>query len=138
MTQELSSILKKVGLKVTPARKQIFDLFTIDCNPINVEFIFSKLKSKSINQVTIYRTLASFEQVGIIKKVDVHKDSAYYEFATHHHHHIICNDCGKTEGFENCDIAKISKDVLKKSKEFSIVDQHSLELFGLCKDCSNV
>ncbi len=136
MTHELPQMLKMAGLKTTPARKLILDLFTADCKPINAEFIFSKLKVKNINQVTIYRTLASLEQAEIIKKVDLRKGSAYYELAGHHHHHVVCTSCGKTEGFEVCDIDKISKDVLRKSPLFETINQHSLELFGVCKSCS--
>lgn len=136
MTHELPQILKDAGLKTTPARKLILDLFSADCKPTNAEFIYSKLKVKNINQVTIYRTLASLEQAGIIQKVDLRKGSAHYELADHHHHHIVCTNCGKTESFETCDIDVISKSVLRKSPLFETINQHSLELFGLCKSCS--
>ncbi len=127
--------LKEVGLKNTPARRLILEVFSSDCKPINADFIYSKLKTKNLNQVTIYRTLASLEQAGIIKKVDLRKDSAYYELAENHHHHIVCSDCGKTEGFELCNMDKISKEVLRQSSQFKMISQHSLELFGLCKSC---
>lgn len=136
MTNEPPIMLKQVGLKVTPARKFILDLFSSDCEPINAEFIFGKLKSKDINQVTIYRTLASLELTRIIKRVDLRKGSTYYELAGNHHHHLVCLKCGRTEGFEHCDIDTISKTVLKKSSQFKSIDQHSLELFGMCKSCS--
>lgn len=136
MINDLPQTLKKAGLKTTPARKFILDFFSTDCKPINAEFIYSKLKAKQINQVTIYRTLTSLEQAGIIKKVDLRKGSAHYELTYHHHHHVICTNCGKTEGFEICDIDKISKNVLRKSLLFETINQHSLELFGLCKSCS--
>lgn len=136
MTKELSITLKQAGLKHTPSREIILDLFSSDCGPINADYIFNKLKSKDINQVTIYRTLASLEKAQIIKTVDLRKGSSYYELAEHHHHHIVCTSCGKTEGFEKCDIDKILNDVLRKSNSFKIINQHSFELFGLCKSCS--
>ncbi len=136
MAYEFSTILKKAGLKVTPARKLILDVFSHDCKPINAEHIYEKLRGKNINQVTIYRTLATLENAEIIKKVDLHRDSAFYELVGHHHHHLICTKCGTTEGFEMCDIDEISKEILKKSPLFKSVNQHSLELFGICKPCS--
>ncbi len=136
MTHDILQTLKKARLKTTPARKLILDIFSADCKPINAEFIYDKLKTKNIHQVTIYRTLASFERTGVIKKVDLRKGSVHYELTSHHHHHVVCTNCGKTEGFEMCDVEKISKDVLKKSLLFEVVNQHSLELFGLCKSCS--
>jgi len=135
MSHELPQVLKKAGLKNTPARKLILGVFSSDCRPINAEFIYGKLKSKNINQVTIYRTLSSLERADIIKKVDLRKGSAYYELADHHHH-IICTDCGIVESFDNCDINDLSKNVLGKSSKFKAINQHSLEFFGVCKSCA--
>ncbi|MFM2357994.1 MAG: hypothetical protein RJA61_731 [Candidatus Parcubacteria bacterium] len=135
MEKNLQEVLKESGLKVTLARLAILGIFSKDCTPIDAEYIFKKLSNKRINQVTVYRTLASFEKSGILKRVDLRKGSVHYEFDGHHHHHIICVECGKTEGFENCSVDEISKQVLKKSPLFEKINQHSLELFGTCKSC---
>ncbi len=132
---DLENILKINGFKITPTRLAILKVFSHDCEPINAEFIFKKLKKEKVNIVTIYRTLTSFENVGILKHVDLQKDSAYYELSGHHHHHIICTDCGMVEGFEVCDIDNLTDKVLKNSNKFNIITKHSLELFGLCKKC---
>jgi len=128
-------MLKEKGLKNTPTRRAILGIFSLNCKPINAEYIFSKLKSKKINLVTIYRTLASFEKSGILCRVDVHRGSACYELVLNHHHHLICTDCGTVEEFKTCDIKKTSDDILKHSN-FKSVSTHSFELFGLCKKCS--
>lgn len=129
------TILKDSGFKVTPKRLVVLDLFSDNCRPINAEYIFEKLKRKNINLVTIYRTLTSFEKAGILHRVDLHKDSVYYELADHHHHHIICTNCGMVESFEECGVKKLSNNVLNKSSKFKSISQHSLEFFGLCKSC---
>lgn len=136
MSNEWSLLLKKAGLKATSARKHILKAFSSDCKPINAEYLYSKLKAKKINQVTIYRTLASMEIAGILKRVDLRKDSIYYELALNHHHHIVCTNCGKTEVFDICGIDTISQKILKKSSKFKTISQHSLELFGMCRTCT--
>lgn len=136
MTKDFSCILKEVGFKITPSRLAILNTFSDDCRPINAENIHQKLKNKKINIVTIYRTLASFELAGILKRIELQKDSAYYELAGHHHHHIVCTDCGLVESFYECDIVPLSKKVLVHSSKFESVTKHSLELFGLCKSCN--
>ena len=135
MSQDLSKILKESGFKVTPARLAVLGIFSNDCKPINAEHIFAKLKKEKINLVTIYRTLTSFEKAGILKRVDLHKESVYYELADHHHHHIICTDCGTVESFEECGVKKLSKNILDKSSKFKVINQHSLEFFGKCNGC---
>lgn len=136
MSHNLPNVLREKGLKATPARLAILNVFSADCKPINAEYIQQRLKGKDINLVTIYRTLSSLETSGILKTVDLRKGSAYYEFPTHHHHHIVCTSCGKTESFEMCEVDKVSKSVLQKSPLFKTINQHSLELFGVCKSCS--
>lgn len=135
MTRDISDILKTNGFKITSTRLAILKVFSSDCKPINAEYIHDKLKKEKVNIVTIYRTLISFENAGIIKRVDMQKDSVYYELAGHHHHHIICTDCGMVESFDGCDLDNLSKEVLKSSNNFSLINKHSLELFGLCKKC---
>lgn len=135
MPNHSEHILKANKLKMTPTRLAILEVFSADCKPVNAEYIFEKLKKQMINLVTIYRTLASFEKVGILKLVDLHKDSAFYELGAHHHHHIVCEKCGCVESFDDCDIKELSKKVLKNSSKFKEINQHSLEFFGVCKKC---
>ena len=136
MSKDFSANLKEKGLKNTPIREVILNVFSVDCKPINAEYIFDKLKSKKINLVTIYRTLASLEGAGILRRVDMHKGSAFYELGLDHHHHLVCTDCGTVEEFKACDVENTAKNILKHST-FKSVGTHSLELFGVCKKCFN-
>ncbi len=136
MSKDLSDILKTNGFKITTTRVAILHVFSKDCKPINAEYIHQNLKKQKVNIVTIYRTLSAFELAGILKRVDLQKDSTYYELAGHHHHHIVCIDCGLVESFDECDIVPLSKKVLVHSLKFKSITKHSLELFGLCKSCN--
>ena len=135
MSKDFARVLKMKGFKNTPTRQAILGVFSTNTKPINADDIFEALKKKDINLVTIYRTLVSLEEAGIIRRIDVHKNSTYYEFDLDHHHHLICNDCGVVEDFKTCDVENIARDVLKHSN-FKSVNTHSLELFGVCKKCS--
>lgn len=132
---KMARLLHEKNLKMTSQRIAIINIFSADCGPMNAETIFFKLKSKKINLVTIYRNLASLEKAGILKRIDLHEDSIYYELADGHHHHIICTDCGTIESFDNCAIDRLSSKLLSRSSKFKEISEHSLELFGLCKKC---
>ncbi|MES2436761.1 MAG: transcriptional repressor [Patescibacteria group bacterium] len=137
MKHDFSTILKNKKFKVTPARVAILEVFSKECKPVNAEEIFDSVKDTKIDQVTVYRTLNSFEETGILKRVDLRKGSAYYELnSAQHHHHIVCTICGTIEGFDMCSVEKISKEVLNTSKKFKTISDHSLELFGSCTKCS--
>jgi len=52
-----------------------------------------------------------------------------------HHHHIVCEQCGALEDIENCNQVSLQKEILKHSKSFKVINSHSLEFFGICKNC---
>lgn len=131
-----SKILKDNGFKVTKARLAVLEIFLKNHKPIDASFVFNKL-NKEINEVTVYRIISCFEESGILKKVDLRKDSIFFEMNNDHHHHIVCVKCGEIEDFkENKDIEKILKKVVGESKKFKDIKEHSLELFGYCKICN--
>lgn len=137
---EAMKILKEKGYKNTPARKLILQIFLKSKNPINVDTILKYIKqtSNKINEATIYRTIASFEKDKIIKKIDLRKESVYFEINKDHHHHIICTKCNLIEDFKSNEIENLLNNIIKKTVDFKIIKEHSFELFGLCNKCSSL
>ncbi len=129
------SILKENKLKVTLARQLILKEFLADCALIDAEFLFKRLKKDKIDQATIYRTLKTFENIGLIKKVERRQEAFCFELVGHHHHHIICNDCGLVEPITDCYLEPLITKTLNQSKSFSCVKDHNFELFGVCLKC---
>lgn len=136
MSTDFPHLLKEKKLKVTPARVAILKAFKKECSPLNADALFEKVKGSNINLVTVYRTLAVFEKYKLIKRIDLHKDSVHYELADGtHHHHMVCTGCGYMEDFETCVVEDFAKEILKDSQRFKRIEEHSLELFGLCATC---
>lgn len=136
MKKDISTTLRKSGLKVTPTRLSVLGIFSNDCKPINAEYIFKKLLSKKINLVTIYRTLSTFREKEILRTVNINNDSVHYELAKHHHHHLICRDCGDIEDINICN-KSLDTEALSQSKKFKLIQNHSVEFFGICKKCES-
>lgn len=135
--ENFKQILHSNGYKATPARLAILGVFSDGCNPMNAEQVYVKVKKTGIDLVTVYRTLALFEKSRLLHKVDLQKDSVYFELNTdNHHHHIICTKCEKVAEFENVDDTELIKTALKKAKEFKLISHHSFDLFGLCNSCA--
>jgi Fe2+ or Zn2+ uptake regulation protein len=134
----IEKILTEKKYKKTPARVAILDIFNKSNKPISAEEISLKLKTKKqkIDAVTIYRTLASFEKAGILKRVDLRKESIFFELNVDHHHHLICTNCNLIERFRSEDAEKSLEKIIKESSNFKIITEHSFELFGLCQQCS--
>lgn len=129
------NVLSNKKLKCTVPRQLILEILSKSKLPIRAEDIFNKVKN-SVDEVTVYRTLSRFENVGIVRQVNLRKGSVYFELNDDHHHHLVCVKCGVIEDFkENNEIEKILGRIVEKSSQFKIINEHSLELFGVCKAC---
>jgi len=144
---KLKKQLKDAGLKATPARLSILGAFSDKCHPRSAEDIYDaykgagksaskNIKKEGIDLVTVYRTIASFEEAGILREVDLRKGARYYELNGHHHHHITCEKCGLVEELDGCDAENISSKIIDKSHKFKAIKGHSFEFFGTCKACA--
>lgn len=133
---DYGKILREKKYKITPTRLAVLEIFYKNDKPIGAEFIYKKLKG-GINEATVYRIISAFEKSGILRKVDLRKDSLFFELNDDHHHHIICTNCGEIEDFkENREIERLLENIVIESKKFKNIKEHSLELFGCCKVCS--
>lgn len=131
-----STLLRQADYRATPGRVTLLKILWYADKPLSVTKIEEKI-SGALNRVTIYRALEALVSTGIVRRIDLRHDHAHYELADRkkHHHHLICQRCGLVEDFTNCSVARNIERVLQKSDRFSIVREHSLELFGLCHNC---
>lgn len=125
------------GLKKTPARTGILDVLNRVQKPLTVEQIGEKLRKLSLDTVTLYRAVKQLTDAGLLRHVDFHHGHAHYELndPKKDHHHIICTECHAVEDFTACDFSDLAKRALAQTKNFRRVNEHSFELFGICKKC---
>lgn len=129
-------LLRAAGLRATTPRLRVLSILEESTYPLSVADIGNALKRPRVDQVTIYRTLETFVQAGLVQHVELHQGRSFFELATReHHHHLVCRQCGRVEDIEGCGLEKIEQSVAKKSKEFVAISSHALEFFGDCKAC---
>ena len=132
--QDFEKILHNAKLKNTNPRLAVLEALSEIKHPETAQEIHKRLKK--VDLVTLYRTLTSFEEKQLVKRIDLHKEAIYYELNTDHHHHIVCIKCNAIEDFENSQIEKALVKIVKNSFKFKNVEKHSLELFGVCNTCT--
>ncbi len=134
-TRDLRAILRRVGYKATASRLAILSAIKQSKNPVSAQELIEKLGGK-YDQATVYRFIKRLKDGGIIRQIDLRQNHARYElFDTEDHHHLVCVDCGKIEDIAGCDIEDMHKAILGSTKNFSEIRQHSLEFYGVCKNC---
>lgn len=133
MQHDCTQELKQASLQATPARIATMQLFESHDTPVDAQHLIEHLSGT--DRVTVFRILNAFVEKGLIRKLEFGEGKARYELNTGEHHHLICQQCGNVEDISDCNIASLEKDIQKK-KGF-LVKNHSLEFFGLCRDCQN-
>ena len=119
----------------TPAREAIIDFFSISKSPADAADILKFLRSKNLNtnKVTVYRNLENLYKNGTLERLEFGEGKFRYEIIKNHHHHLICQNCGRVEDVEGEFVKDMETQIQDKSG--FLVKSHSLEFFGLCKDC---
>ncbi|MGP7961301.1 Fur family transcriptional regulator [Sanguibacter sp. A247] len=94
-------------------------------------------RGEAIGLATVYRTLQSLATAG---EVDVLRltdgETAYRRCARReHHHHLVCRTCGTTVEIDGPTVEAWAA-LVGDSHGFTDIE-HTIELFGLCTDCSH-
>ena len=129
--------LRGASLKVTPARLGVLAALEQAQTPLDVSEIITYLENKGIkaDKVTVFRIINALTDKGLTKQIQFNEGKFRYEHSRKaDHHHFVCERCGKIEDVSNCNIDEVEKDIQKKGL---LIKRHSLEFFGLCKDCQS-
>ena len=133
-------ILRRNGLRLTNCRNAVIDVFCTTHTALGHAELEDALIEEEYDRVTIYRTINTFLEKGIIHKVM--DGSGIGKFALcsakcdeHQHHdnhvHFNCVACGNTTCMEELLIPKVE---LPQGYE---VKEANLLLKGICAKCHN-
>ena len=132
-----SKDLRKAGLKVTLPRMKILDMLeNSDSRHLSAEDVYKALleSGEDIGLATVYRVLTQFESAGLVQRHHFEGGQSVFELDEgSHHDHMVCLECGGIEEFFDKTIEDRQEAVASKHG-FAISD-HSLILYGRCKEC---
>ena len=132
-----ATLLKDFNLRATPNREEILHLFLLKNYALSHGDIEKEIDN-SLDRVTVYRTLKTFLDRGLIHKVLDDEGSLKYALckeacstAEHHHDHVHfkCTKCGQT----NC--LNVDVPAIKLPKGYQ-VNEVNLLIQGICEKCT--
>ncbi|HUC95384.1 MAG TPA: Fur family transcriptional regulator, partial [Candidatus Saccharimonadia bacterium] len=132
----LENLLKEHGYNITNQRLLVFETLMTKA-PVSIKELIDKLANK-IDRVSVYRTVGTFEKIGIIQRVNVgwkYKIELSDKFVDHHHH-LICIKCREIIDINDGNIELYISQIANKHS-FD-VQSHQVEAQGYCKDCREV
>lgn len=136
-TEEWLNSLQENGYRLTaPGRAVVETMATSDhvLNPLEV-YELARNHYPKLGLVTVYRTLDKLEELGLIQRVHRPSDcQAFIATSTGHHHLLICRICGRVEFFRG-DEGMIELMIQVGQKSGYEVEDHWLQMFGVCKAC---
>jgi len=135
MKEDVRDLFRRMGLRVTPQRLEIFHLLSSMKEHPSAEDVFEQIRKQfpSISFDTVYRTLSLFETHGLIKKVHHLADKTRYDTNMKHHHHFVCIRCKKIIDFEWEGIDEIPTP--ESVRKWGSVEDRYVELRGICNEC---
>ncbi len=137
MNETINDILKQSQLSVTDSRMKILELFQKHNKALSHADI-ERMSSKNFDRVTVYRTLQTFVDKGIIHTIPTADNLVVYALCKEtcsegHHHddhvHFICDECGTTYCLDKINVPKVNI-----PKGF-LTHQVNVLVNGICKNC---
>jgi Fur family ferric uptake transcriptional regulator len=137
--QRADALLRKNNLSVTDSRKKIIQLFLEHAGALAHGDIEKKAAEK-FDRVTIYRTLQTFVDKGIIHVIPTADNAIRYALCKddcsggdHHDHHIhfVCTTCNNTYCLDDVVTPDIRLPKDYKAQHVEVVVE------GICKNCNS-
>ena len=125
--------LTEAGLKATQQRMVILNFIKSSKRHPSAENIFEavRVNNPSLSLATIYSTLETFAENGLVNKVLVKAGAMRYDGHTDSHNHIYCTNTNEIIDFEDEELQKLITDLfVKKNIENLDIKDISLHIQG--------
>src|SRR5919107_223608 len=136
--REVAGILRRNNLSITESRRKILSLFLSTPDALTHGDIERKAGEK-FDRVTVYRTLQTFVEKGIVHTIPTSENSVLYALCKdcdeEHHHddhvHFVCRNCNTTICLDNIISPKVELPEGYHAENVQVV------INGICRSCNN-
>ena len=129
-------MLQTAGLYRTRCRTGIVRVLLDAQSPLSQDEIADRLGEGRFNKVSIYRTLASLAEAGLVHRAFVDERAGHFELSDRCgerqcHPHFTCVSCGDT----HC-LTEASIPLARNIGKGFVIQRQQVRLEGLCPGCS--
>jgi Fur family peroxide stress response transcriptional regulator len=128
----LTNQLKSKGIRPSYQRIKVLEFMHQKRGHPTVDEIFRALSADipSLSKVTIYNTLRTFVETGLLRVVDIDDGEKCYDITLSNHGHFQCEVCGTIYNFQ----VNIDQIPIGGLEEF-MIKQKNVYFKGLCPNC---
>lgn len=135
MIERFIQVCRDAGLKVTHQRIEIYRELLSSSDHPSAELLHKRLAEKmpTVSLDTVYRTMATLEQYGLVSRIQTAGSLARFEAVTTPHHHLICEKCNQVVDFQwpEFDSAALTPMV----EQWGRVSSKNVVMCGICAKC---
>lgn len=128
--------LREAGLRITQPRIAILGVLIANGQPMSIEQIHAELRNRSCDLVTVYRCLAAFEEIGLVRRSFFHNGTSLYQLSDRkdNTYHIVSRDGSEIRSLDAETSARLAAAIQEveqklKAEGYSEVS-HLLEFFA--------
>ncbi len=136
--EQLAARLKELGIRQTPQRLAIAEVVVNSGDHPSVKEIYQRVKEffPYVTLATVYSTLETLEQAGVVRALPFQKQSRY-DANLSPHANLVCVGCGgvvDSNGIE--EIVTRLRSQLEDITEFEFTGQR-IDFYGWCHPCAD-
>jgi Fur family peroxide stress response transcriptional regulator len=131
----MTAALRAAGLRLTPQRFEVVHEIAASDEHPDVEHVFRAVRAHmpTISLDTVYRTLATLADLGLVGRVAATPGPVRYDANRAPHHHFVCTRCGLIRDIE--DHALDGLPVPASAEALGHVESVEVQLLGVCGRC---
>jgi Fe2+ or Zn2+ uptake regulation protein len=136
--EELTTLFRSRGRKVTAQRQCIFRALEGDVTHPSADVVYARARSEmeTISLKTVYQTLNELAALGEVAALDVGTGTTRFDPNVEvRHHHLVCRSCGKVRDL-HADFSFLT--VPQGADEGFDVGGAEVVFRGMCSECRNV
>lgn len=136
--------LKSAGLRITQPRLAILRALSNRAQPTSIEQLHEDVGSDNCDLVTVYRCVAAFEEIGLVRRAFFHNGTAMYEMNLGRpaRYHFVCKQTNQVEELDadtTEDLRRAIETVQEKLRARGFAEVgHIVEFFGVAPQTSRV
>ena len=134
---EIARLFREHGIKVTPQRLAVYEILKETRSHPSAEQIYKQLvaHNPAISLSTVYKTLDTLHNAGLILLLNVGEDSHRYDGNPNAHGHLVCTSCHRVDDLEESLLGDVNS-LLKRKSHYQLTALN-LYLYGICPECLN-
>lgn len=129
--------LKSAGLRITQPRLAILAALSKRAQPTSIEQLHEDVGADNCDLVTVYRCMAAFEEIGLVRRAFFHNGTALYEMNLGQptRYHVVCKQTNRVDELDAAladELRRAIEAVQEKLRNRGYADVgHIVEFFGV-------